>query len=416
MALSFGKIGTIRIQTCLMLAYFLAAPIYSVATGVFGELPATLLVNFTIAFFLVLTAYEKAAWKWFFPILIYSCIAVVILSTILIHPDYRDWYFHERYGIVRSFVDLRSGVVALCIFSLYDNEEELVEDLKVSAIMVFIAYFYKFLLAMRRGYWLVGSGNGKYVHAAYDMEYGYRTLFTAAFFGASGFINKNYRHITFYLLCVLLILIGGSRGSAIWAVFVIPVACLYRYFSLPLKKKRIVLSLTLVSVILFIAIYCERAFFAEVLMTTLDTIGIHSRTIDAVMSGSIASANGRDIIYGMAIDLIKSGGPFGHGFYGDRLVIGRRFIWGYSHNIFLELFVQFGYLGGALISALLVWNVIRLFRNCRQDNRQIIFVTVLIGSMRLLVSNSFWYEPWFWAMVSLFFWFNKSNVKPISTD
>lgn len=145
------------------------------------------------------------------------------------------------------------------------------------------------------------------------------------------------------------------------------------------------------------------------LSAILSKYGIASRTLSSLLSESFSDGNGRDMIFSMAMDLIKTGGLFGHGVYGDRYVIGNYFRWGYSHNIFLELFVSFGYLGGSIACAVLLLGIVKLYRSCDTLQKQVVFTTFLVTSCKLMLSNSFWYTAAFWALLALMIKWNPNH-------
>jgi len=147
------------------------------------------------------------------------------------------------------------------------------------------------------------------------------------------------------------------------------------------------------------------------LKTLFRSSGLSSRTIDYFFSGTFTDASERHIIANLAIDLIKRGGLFGWGVYGDRYVIGNYYKWGYSHNLFLELFVSFGYLGGFIASFLIIKGVIKLFKHTNEVTSQIIFITFLTTSMKLMLSNSFWYSAAFWSLIVLMMKWNRRKIK-----
>ncbi len=399
-------IKRIRIQTVLMASYFIATPIYSIINKMLGENVATVLVNTIIGALLLFAIFQCNKKRLMYPVIIYICIMLFVMITFLVHPEYSDWYTHDMYGISRTFFDMRSGITALFIFSIYENEDDLVKDIKLSAILVFIAYSYKYLQALGRGYFIINTVEGTQKKALYDMELGYRILFPAAIFGADGFLNNRIKSIIFYAICTMIILLGGSRAPFLWAICVIPVSLVFRYRGFSRRKKNIFWGVLVIVAIVFISTIINKEELLRIFSNMVSSLGIQSRTMDSLVSGSFSSANGRDKIYQIAVDLIKSGGPMGYGFYGDRPHIGPRFRWGYCHNIALEILVQFGYILGVMLLLILIYNIVKFFIRCNSKNSQIIFVTIFISTLRLLVSNSFWYEPWFWALIAMFGMFN----------
>ena len=396
--------------TALLAVYFCSTPITSALTVIVGSDVANIIVN--IILFLSILAYglnnqiRNSALIFF----VYVFIAITILTTVVLHPEYEFWYNHELYGFSRQFLNLRGGIWALLIISFYKDEEKLLKDLKVVASLVFLAYFGKFVAAMYRGYWII-KVNGVDSIASYDMEFGFRILFSIALWGAIAFLNgnNNKKYLILYLFGSLIILLGGSRAPFIWAVFIGILTIPFRYKSLRKRQKKNLHFCVFILLPVMILLLLNADYIFTMLGKTLMSFGISSRTVISLAEGSFSDGNGRSIIYAMAIELITSGGLFGHGFYGDRNYIGERFRWGYSHDVFLELLVTFGIIGGTILIIALIKGVVDLYKKSTDYTRQIIFVTFLGASLKLIFSSSFWYEPTFWALIALMIVWKKPD-------
>lgn len=391
------KANSDTLLTCIFVGFWCKTPIASVLAALVGRGIANGIVNAVLfvmlATYLVCFQVRNSA-KIF---LVYFLIALTIILTILIHPEYSDWYNHSQYGIKEQFLDMRGGIWAFLLVSLYKDDERLLRDLKLATTLVFLAYFSKFIVATFRGYWLIGVGGKR---ARYDLEFGFRILFSTAFWGAYGlFRNKKYLYL--YVAGLLIILMGGSRAAFVWGISIFAAALPFKYKDMSRRQKFGAILMLVFFLPVVAAVFTNFSKVVAIFAELLKKLGISSRTLASMASGTMAEDNGRDIIYKMAKRLISNGGLFGYGFYGDRVYIGRYFYWGYSHNIFLELFVTFGYLGGTVLSAALIIGIIKLYRRAVNDTRKIIFISLLTLSFRLLLSNSFWYEPSFWAMLAL---------------
>lgn len=408
MSIQTGEKG---ILTLLMTVYFLATPLISIFGSFLGTEAAQLLINLAIGILLVLCIAKKGVQRIGRALLVLLAASAVIILGIILHPDYSEWYNHPTYGITSSFLNLQSGIWAVLIFSLYDNTEDLLTDLKIAALMVFLAYSYKFLGAMRRGYWLVAKVDGSgFNEAPYDMEFGYRMLFTAAVFGASGFVKNIALDKILFLVCIVFIFLGGSRGPIVWAVILPLIIACVKFKNYERRKKRKVLAVLAVFVLLLLIVWINWDPIRTSLLSLMDSYGIKSRTLRAVLDGSFYDSNGRNYVYMHAFRRIGTGGLLGHGFYGDRVYIGQFFRWGYPHNIFLEFFIQFGYLGGTLLSLLLAYGVFIGFRRCKTPADWAVFLSLLVCSARLLVSGSFWYESKFWALAAFLLQFESRSI------
>lgn len=370
---------------------------------------------YAIAFFILLLMsyvlngrrYQDSA----IPVFVYSIVAVLILLTTIIHPEYHEWFSHPLYGVTSAFLNPRWGIWAFLVVWLFKDRKHLFHAMKISAWLLLVFYTLQFIAAKARGYWVSFDVDGALKHSLYNLEFGYNMLYPTAFMGAYGFLNSKKKYYIPYAIGFLTILFGGSRGAIIWPILMFPAMLPFKWRNMN-KKQRIRFGvINFLALMCFFVIYMYYDVIFIGLKTLFRSSGLSSRTIDYFFSGTFTDASERHIIANLAIDLIKRGGLFGWGVYGDRYVIGNYYKWGYSHNLFLELFVSFGYLGGFIASFLIIKGVIKLFKHTNEVTSQIIFITFLTTSMKLMLSNSFWYSAAFWSLIVLMMKWNRRKIK-----
>jgi hypothetical protein len=269
---------------------------------------------------------------------------------------------------------------------------------------------FRFASAQARGYWLIYGADYSQLKSEYDLGFGYSILFPTLFFATEAFLYNKKRYYIPFAVGIILILIGGSRGPIIWAFFIFPVMMPYKWHSMS-KKQR---TFSVIAIIFLIpVVFLIYTFYYELvqgMILLLSSCGISSRTLTSLLKGEITEANGRDEIYRIAIKRIAEGGLFGNGVFGERVVVGQNYRWGYAHNLFLELYAAFGYVGGTIVTSVLVFNVLRTAINCRETCDQMIFVTFLCSAMKLMLSDSFWFNSSFWALLSIMVLWRKQDI------
>ena len=355
---------------------------------------------YAIIFFLLLfLCVIKGKNNVFVPTIIYSGVALVIFVTYLIHPEYSEWFSHQTYGIAHAFLNPSWGIWAFAVVWLVRYDKDLYSYLRISVWLLFVFLVLEFAMANHRGYWAVLDLDGSTKISEYDMEFGYNMLFPVSFFGTEAVLKKKPGFLLPWLIGFILILLGGSRGPVVWipVIFIFLLPFVWRGAGI---RKRVMIFIILTSsLIICTIVLLNYKSIASSLLVWFSKRNISSRTINSLLSGTFSDKNGRDKIYSMAIELIRTGGPFGRGVYGDRYYIGNYFRWGYSHNIFLELLVSFGYVGGSVLILLFVYGIVLLYRHSKMVETQIVFITFLSTSMKLILSNSFWYNSAFWALL-----------------
>ena len=92
-------------------------------------------------------------------------------------------------------------------------------------------------------------------------------------------------------------------------------------------------------------------------------------------------------------------------------MIGRTWYYGYPHNAFLELLIQFGLLGGGVMILFLVYHLIRMMIRCDDVTWQCLLITMLSACAKLWVSDSFWYYWPFWGLLAILALWNLEQRK-----
>lgn len=396
--------GFMAVEDILFILYFCSNIFIIMLSRILGSSVSRLvyiLLFFGLIFFHSLKFGAKyLAW----PIIVYTLVAFLFLITALLHPEYDSWFSHEIYGIVPALLNPTKGIWAFLVVFLLSDEKKMTRDLKLVCILLFLFNLLRYIVAVRRGYWVIYDVSGQTLHRSYNLEFGYEMMFPTAFMGAYAFLKKKRGYYVLFAIGMYTILMGGSRGAIIWPIVMFPLMLPFLWKNIEKKKRGRVALLYTILIIVAVLVYINYNVLLGGLVTLLRTLGLESRTITAVLSGTAADSSGREEIYRVAIDMIKNGGPFGWGVYGDRYVISRVIrwaIWGYCHNLFLEIMVSFGYFLGTLICVLIIKSIFELYSYCDNEDRQVVFITFLVASFKLILSNSFWYTAAFWAIYAL---------------
>lgn len=138
-----------------------------------------------------------------------------------------------------------------------------------------------------------------------------------------------------------------------------------------------------------------------------------SRTLTLLSAGNLISDTGRFAIYLESIRLINEAPLAFRGILSDRVLIASKLgiidqaFGSYAHNIFLEIFVQFGIVFGGI---LLIWLLFLLIKSnlivskSKDLYLKIIFSIIVGGScVQFLFSGSYVSSPMFWVALGLIF-------------
>lgn len=193
----------------------------------------------------------------------------------------------------------------------------------------------------------------KYGGFGYNMFWGY-SMVLPTLFHLNEFLKYKKR---LYLILVIfefaMILTYANRG--VWMPIMFFIA--YRYVLAPNanKTKRVLISILLIT----IALYIAPAFFSAI-SDILDHVGISSRTLELLMSGEMVSyKSGRDEIWIVSKQMILDKPLFGWGVGGEYYhlaefkgkIADSSF---HPHNGILQNMVNLGIFGGALATFIFI--------------------------------------------------------------
>lgn len=346
-------------------------------------------------------------------VILWICVFAFCMLTYLFHPEYEDWLFRGEFK-VWTYIFMPDKAIYLFLFIRLVNDPKKIQETLKWAGFVLIAYnVYKFIYAeFVRGYW-VTSGITRGGEGEYNLGFGYDVLLLFVLFTIYG-KERNKWYYTLSAVSLACILLAGSRGPLVGVALTIIVLLWDKIKSRPSAERAIIiLGLGVISAVVIInmsSIMLEIGLF-------LQRMGFSSRTVSLLASGNYSDDSGRSVLWGIARELIQTGGPFGNGLYGDRYVIAARTqMWiGYTHNVVLEILVDFGYLLGSIIICTLVYRIFKIIRAPQSDWRTL-YLIFLIASSQLLLSGSFWYIDDFWGALALDICWFEANRRYVKTS
>lgn len=332
------------------------------------------------------------------------CIVIIFIYslTIFVHPEYRASISDEMW---KNIVSPYGGVVCLIAVRLFDDKDELSGILLAIAWISFIYYGIEAISAVRQGYWIVVE-DGISKQVGYSMSFGYHMLFPTLFFGYIAIDRQKKIYFCLSIIGLLSVVMLGSRMASIcavafWGMYLLLISG-SKYGNI--KRKIIYFGiLILMGIVLFLS-YEQ---ILSMLGNVFERIGFSSRTISRILEGTLSDDAARDVLFLNSQNLIKKGGMFGNGFLADRYYLGS-----YCHNIFLELFIEFGYVGGGILLLLLLFVIVFMLIRCKNTSWRGLFLVFFCCSfLRLLVSYSLWIDNDFWIMLGIFFVFKEHSKK-----
>lgn len=298
------------------------------------------------------------------------------------------FFDNTNYTIIIYFDFLLKCFSAFLIASLDVNEKDLYNAFIKLALLNFLAictfpFFEDFFDSMNY------------------MRFGYAMLPSAIMF-IYGTFNKGFNLNWFILsiISIFLTIVYGSRGPIITFLLLIVLLFLFTNKLSPIRKY-IITSFSLI--FLVIAYLSIKHNVIILIIDYLNKKGINTYALNKLRmmftQGVLEASSGRDMIYSTLLQDIKEKPIFGHGIGHIQNYLGTT-----SHNIFLQILVEFGVIG--LSIWILIWGWVGykyiLMSHLNSDflfKISTLLIAVSIG--RLLVSSDYWLRPEYWFSLSL---------------
>ncbi len=310
--------------------------------------------------------------QWPIFLLVYGITIIVLLLNEIVFPQ------NEEFLWPLSLRFLLPIVIPSALCLMFISNVEVVEKViyKISWGTTLLTLFY-----------VVNFFLGTIKLASYNMSFSYALLLPIL----TLYSKKNVYSLIAAAFLFITILAIGSRGAAI--VFVLYVI----YDISQSNKKKAIILFILSGVFLFMI---------PLLAQWLQNIGISSRTLNLLISGNINYMSGRDWIYNKMINVFWNNPLTGIGLFGDRFYLGT-----YSHNLILELFLNWGLIGATLIIFFFLSKIVLTFKQSDKNYKNILVKYFFAGVMPLMVSGSYLTDYDLGIFIGILFLISKDNKK-----
>lgn len=366
----------------------------------FSRISIGWIVNLVVLFGMIaLATIKQSGRKYFLDIFIlYLVICLLFVFKFWENQEMKEW-ITRSYGVVTMIS--WGGIFGYYVIRLQKSFNRMISVIKKTGIVLFVYYAWKSLEVLRNGYWTYNNF-GEVRHSTYNMSWSYGILMAICFISIYLLKDKKKIAIVPIVVGTVGILVYGSRGTLIGLV--IGIVLLVLLFNKEKMTWKNYLFSFLIAVF-FIFFLSDSGLL--LVSSLLKNAGLNSRFIDSLVGFSFSNfeetSNGRWAIWTKVIDLIKSGPFYGYGVYGERnAVYGIGMKWGYSHEIFLEIMVSFGWLFGSIIIIIAVVGIIRFFRDSKIAEEKLLFILFLTIGSELLLSNTLWLHCAPWVLMGLY--------------
>lgn len=181
------------------------------------------------------------------------------------------------------------------------------------------------------------------------------------------------------------IILGGSRGP------LIPLAVFFLYQIW--NRVGYLWKISICACVTCLALFYQDTF--GIIYDILAEHGITSRTL-ALLSSGFEADSGRGCLYNIALDYIEEHPILGIGLGGGRNMFGS-----YVHNLFLDMWLDYGIIIGSIFILTLFYVCFKVYLNNDQYGRDILILFCCIGILPLMVSGTYLTDYSFWMMLGV---------------
>lgn len=298
-------------------------------------------------------------------IVIYSSITILALLNLILFPENKVYLNQGLFNIL--FVNIPC---LLCLAS--------VKDIKIlSKVLVGVSFC---IFAIGLAY-IILLWAGKMEFSGYSLTFSYYLLLPSLVFVS----QRNIIYTFLFLIVCFFMFLVGSRGALFAAI-------LY-YFILILFDKNSRMRLIFAASILLIFILTQQLY--KFLSIIIETTDISSRTLELLLSGNIGQDTGRFSDYKIVWEAVLQNPFWGHGLFGDRVLLNGI----YSHNLFLEIFLNFGFFWGSIMIIIVLMAAIMSFNSSTFEYKRLLLMFFCYCIVPLMFSLSYLSFPHFYIFL-----------------
>lgn len=245
----------------------------------------------------------------------------------------------------------------------------------------------------------------------YSMSFGYIIILPTLLHLNEFYNTKKRLYLFLAILEIIAIIVWASRGV------LLSLGAFFLYKTLVSNNNIIskILTITLIIIIgLIISIYGNQILINSI--NTLEKVGIESRTLNMIESNNIDNDSGRYNLFRISYDMITMKPLLGWGLGGEYYQIAKEINQSIpdmgctSHNGILQVMVQFGLIGGIIISLLVIIPIFGVNRIKNFYSKNIIEIYYCAYAIpALTISSGFFIQPAIAIFIFMFYFGNNLN-------
>lgn len=196
---------------------------------------------------------------------------------------------------------------------------------------------------------------------------------------------------------LILLVVVGSRGASLSAILYVCLLFMTK-FSGGEKKKAIIIGIACI-----ILAFLVSGTLIDKISSLINSGDLYSRNLNLLEGNAFLGHDSRIKIRNIICQGISEN-PLGYGLLGDRIIMQLHNFEGvYAHNILLEFIADFGIIIGPLLLFVILYKLASSLKKPNSTYRDLLFIMIPAGFVKLLFSGSYLVCPEFYFMISLLF-------------
>lgn len=312
------------------------------------------------------------------------------------------WFINNSYSQIFTKVGINILITIPCyiLTRTVRNYDKLLKYLN----------YFAFLIAASSAIIIIGFKVNQDI--GYSQYTSYLTL-PAAIISANTLFKKiNIYHLINLIGSIILIFFSGTRGPLICFLLFIVTRGIIWFIENKKLTVKIPITILFIVTILFFNTFLNNLYHIS------NEYGYSARLSKYLEKGNILEDIGRIELIKLSIDIIGDNPLFGTGPVNDRIILSRLVgypddpIGWYPHNIFLEIYLDYGIILGSIIIIALCYFTFKALstKNCG-SLKYLVVIFLSIGLYPLLFSGSYLESRLFFAFVGFIVSANKRNNK-----
>lgn len=366
------KWNSYTIWTLLVFMIWARYPILGYVKNVFIKLPLLGdLADYVLPALFIIALFGSAGyWSKHFrskDLAVFMLMETIAALSMVLHPE--NTHYTEKVSLT-----FMTSIIPLYLVGTrleFCKYEKIFSVISIASVWLLVLYLYQHMERSE-----LGEGMPE------DMSMSYQTLPHVCMVVYCTLKQPKWYTILTSVVGVFLIIAFGTRGSLL---------CFIVFTLLYLFLIRLRTSLLFDVVIAGAAFLIIKLF--DILFYTVNSlilsVGMSNRILMFFDEDDLSNSTGRDSISAMLYRAMDNAPIFGYGFGGDRQLVNT-----YSHNLYLELIVTFGWIIGTILFVLLLFRIIVSYAKAQLTEEKVFILLLASCSIvKLMLSNTFLNEP-----------------------